>query len=491
MQSGRNSGTLVTQFGETVGRQTTTWGSPLRNEEGFVLATILVFVILLTLSAFAAATLTRVDVQLVENEVNEKQAFYAAEAGIAEGTLRLGLANAGVTVDGVSFDPRISPDSTQSCWQAQVLFNSQQPTTQGTTFTAPTLQPAASRLAYSTAVPGDPENLTVSWVLSGACSTNSASQIKKINGKNVLRVVSTGRAGAARRKVTVYLTIGGARAVALDPSLCGAVSISGSARVSFAGGLTVNSSCQNNALNLMNSASLSAPGESIDVVGGYQFANSATSNPTPTTGASPAADPFQGVAPPDPTKLPVQNGSASSPSTKAIKGSNSATLSPGIYYGGISITGSSSVVLQPGTYYLAGGGFSVSSSATVVGSGVTIYNTNDPSHSNGAGAGGAIQFSGSASIDLAAPATGPTAGILLFQDPNNGETINMGGSASGSLDGAIYAPSATLKLNGWPGALKVQPAVGSMTITGSVSFQSPTTPLNGSGRYERIGWLDF
>jgi hypothetical protein len=53
------------------------------------------------------------------------------------------------------------------------------------------------------------------------------------------------------------------------------------------------------------------------------------------------------------------------------------TLVPGVYCGGLSIgdTGGAQFTMSPGTYVIAGGGFHVTSSAIVVGSGVTVYNT--------------------------------------------------------------------------------------------------------------------
>ncbi len=468
---------------------------------GMVLATVLVFLVVLTLTAFSAAALTRTNLQLVNNEQNEKTALYVAESGIAEAVLRLGMSSTTVSVDGSSFDPKITPDATQSAWDAQVLFSSNAPQTTGSTFTTPTLQPASSRQAYSTATSGDPGNLAIRWLTCTAVGTgcSAVGAIRQIDGNNVLQVTSTGQAGAARRTITVYLTQGGNGAVVLEPGTgasCSttSLSISGSGAVSFTGGVTVNSQCTN-ALRMSGSSTLSAPSGGIDVVGGYQFTGSATSTPIPTTSAQVATDPFLGIAAPDPAALGLstRNGSPSNPSTQTLIGGGSTTLSPGIYYGGISIGGSKSVTLQPGVYYIAGGGFSVGGAASVSGSGVTIYNTVDTAMPTGVGAYGAISFTSNGTIDLSAPASGTTAGMLLFQDRSNPQTMTLGGRFSGTLDGAIYTQNARLDVSGGSSATKkLRAVVDQMTISTNANFQSPDTPVAGTGGgYEQLAWRDF
>lgn len=463
-------------------------------ESGLVLATVLVFLVVITLTAFGAAALTRTDIQLVNNEQNEKVAFYVAEAGIAEAVLRLGTASTGVSVDGLSFNPQITPNSSQAAWDGQILFSSSAPQTTGTTFTTPTLQAASSRLPYSTATAGDPNNLKLGWLTCTAVGTGctAVGAIRTIGGQNVLQVTSPGQAGAARRTVTVYLTAAGSGPVILDGAACPSLLISGGGNVSFSGGVTVNSACSANALSMVG-GTLSAAGGSINVVGGYQFTGGATSTPAPTTGVQAVADPLQSLAVPDPVALglAIRNGTAASPATMNITGGGTATLSPGIYYGGIRIVGSKTVTMQPGVYYIAGGGFSVGAAASVTGTGVTIYNTVDTTTSTGAGAYGAIEFTGNGAMSLSAPASGSTAGMLFFQDRSNTNAIDLTGTFSGTMDGAIYAQNAFLKIPGSSRTMKLRVAVDQMTITGSANFQSPTTPVPGSGGFKQVAWQDF
>lgn len=101
------------------------------------------------------------------------------------------------------------------------------------------------------------------------------------------------------------------------------------------------------------------------------------------------ADPNSVINPPDITTLSVPaanvdgcpataripTGTATLPVT--LTATTSATICPGIYYGGIKATGASTVLtMLPGIYYIAGGGFQITSGASVDGSaGVMIYNT--------------------------------------------------------------------------------------------------------------------
>src|SRR5262249_25086231 len=47
-----------------------------------------------------------------------------------------------------------------------------------------------------------------------------------------------------------------------------------------------------------------------------------------------------------------------------------------------------------------------------------------------------------------APASGPYAGVVLFQSPGNTRALSLGGKGAGGLTGTIYAPSAAVGLSG-------------------------------------------
>src|ERR1051325_2520872 len=92
--------------------------STIAREGGFVLATVLVFLVVLSLTAFFAASLTRTDVQVVQNLQNEKDALYAAEAGINEALFRLstrGLSNVTISPGPGTFDASLATRYRSGC----------------------------------------------------------------------------------------------------------------------------------------------------------------------------------------------------------------------------------------------------------------------------------------------------------------------------------------------------------------------------------------
>ncbi len=159
-------------------------------------------------------------------------------------------------------------------------------------------------------------------------------------------------------------------------------------------------------------------------------------------------------------------------------GGNTYNLTHGVYCGGLTIGGNNTVNLGSGTYILDGGGFNVTNSAKVNGTGVTIYITSDSNNPAGG-----LNFTGNATVNLTAPTSGTYQGIVFFQDQlANAATI--ANSANGTITGTYYFPKAALSLTG-----NVQIAttaafiVGTLTVTGSSTLSNdPTGKLTGLNR---------
>jgi hypothetical protein len=264
---------------------------------------------------------------------------------------------------------------------------------------------------------------------------------------NYVETVVTEAANTYFLRALGYATINvSARAVAgginsqnciysLDPSGAGALSINGSGSISSSCGISVDSS-SSSALTATGSMTISAT--SVGVVGNYSLTGSGSITPTPITGIASSSDPLAYETPPTVGACTYTNYN--------VSGSGSATLSPGVYCGGISVHGSSSVTFSAGTYVLLGGGLNVTGSPSLSGTGVTFYNTQSSSYAYGP-----ISLGGSATSNFSAPTSGPLAGLLFFQDPSvpvgsSGSTIN--GSATSSWDGALYFPTTTLTYTG-------------------------------------------
>jgi len=219
----------------------------------------------------------------------------------------------------------------------------------------------------------------------------------------------------------------------LDPSAQGSLALSGSASVNCNAPVIVDSSSAQ-AVTCSGASSLTAP--EINITGNYTVSGAAKVNGTVNTGVAPTADPLASLPPPDFQSLPVQ---CSVPFT--LGSNNTATLSPGVYVGGISLSGSSSATLRPGIYYLKGGGLKLGGSSSVTGNGVIIYN--DPLSS-----GDQVNLGGSGSVTLSPPTSGPYAGITLFQNRNSNVSATVSGGSDFKISGTFYLAGARLKISG-------------------------------------------
>ena len=110
-----------------------------------------------------------------------------------------------------------------------------------------------------------------------------------------------------------------------------------------------------------------------------------------------------------------------------------------------SASSGANVTLQPGIYYLDQGSLTVHGGATLSGIGVTLVFTS----STGKNCATAT-INGGATLNLTAPTSGPTAGIVIFGDRNMpaGTTFKFNGGASQSLTAAIYTPKAAVSFAG-------------------------------------------
>jgi Ca2+-binding RTX toxin-like protein len=221
----------------------------------------------------------------------------------------------------------------------------------------------------------------------------------------------------------------------LNPTVSGALTASGNAIIHMPGQIVIDSS-SGTALAVSGQAQITA--SSIQVVGGFSATSNTIVSPKPQTGIAPVADPLAGLKAPSTTGL-INRGSVN-------VSSGSLTLSPGIY-SQIKASGTASLTLQPGIYLIEGGGLSVSLSAGISGSGVFIYNAGS-NFPNAGGNFGAITISGTGTFNLSPAASGPYAGVVIFQARDNTRALSLSGVATSSLTGVIYAANALLSLGG-------------------------------------------
>jgi hypothetical protein len=373
-----------------------------QRQEGFVLATVLVFLLVLTLGVFFSAGMTRTNVQVVNNEQNQKEAFAAAEAGVDEALYRMSLVGGDTAAitginGGTAFDASLTPTvpgrdttngasnygitNTDTASTSQILFVTTAPVS-GQNGRVPSLQPpATNRNLYSTSTAdGAPvdmtatANLTIGWDLCTApqaaigasvgCGGGTGSIRQYPPGaattRPIVKIVSTGQSGSARQRITVRATdcipssgITNGGIVSLGGICTQGVGLNGAGTISAAGVIQINAGATSNNPSTCTAASTGGAGSSIsgseiNVVGGV----SGNFNPPANTGVLPTADPYAGanLLPPCFTNGALQcQGDPSTQSQPGLK--NGAACGGTASSPAVCTASSSGDVLSPGIYY--------------------------------------------------------------------------------------------------------------------------------------------
>lgn len=226
-------------------------------------------------------------------------------------------------------------------------------------------------------------------------------------------------------------------ALQLDTSSTTGVLISNGANVNMNGcGLGANAT-GGTAVTVNGGAKLTATALSVS---GYTSVNNGGQlniSGTTATNQPAMADPYADV------NVPTYGGCKYS-TTYTPGWTNSLTLDPGVYCGGMNIgNGIPTVVMNSGVYIIKGGTFTLGGGIKITGANVTIVLTG--SGSNYA----TVNIGNGVTVTLSAPTTGTMAGLLFYQDrnsPHSGTNTLQGGAAM-SLSGALYFPSQKLIMN--------------------------------------------
>ena len=260
----------------------------------------------------------------------------------------------------------------------------------------------------------------------------------------------------------------------LSETECQSFEASGTASLTINndGGIVANSNCDPS-LYRNGSGIISAEGGIYyyDEGGGYDEVGPGAFDPPPDALPNRIEDPLAYLVPPDFSvlgKSPDSGGPPPAPKLKKLT-SGSATLRPGVYYGGLEIGSSALVEFQPGTYVMAGGGFKIGGSATVTGVGITVYNSFDPEKPTGAGACGSISLTGTASYNLVAPTTDPYKDLLFWQDRACTNTMSFNGNGD-NVGGVIYVPTGEVQLSGTSGLGSIQIIADTVDVSGTGSM---------------------
>src|SRR5262249_10917483 len=155
-------------------------------------------------------------------------------------------------------------------------------------------------------------------------------------------------------------------------------------------------------------------------------------------------------------------------------------------YSSINVSGKGTVLnLNPGTYIILGGGFTVSATASVNGSGVNVFNASSlydytTGTTQSGGNYGGISIGKNGSVTLTAPTSGAYAGILLFQPGDNTRALAFAAKAVGSLTGVIYAPKALVSISGNAALSSATFVVSELALSGGGSSSEMVDGANGS-----------
>lgn len=182
-------------------------------------------------------------------------------------------------------------------------------------------------------------------------------------------------------------------------------------------------------------------------------------------------------------------------------GAGALTLGAGDYIvnGSLDESGSGPVTLGNGDYTIAKNFTDTSSGALSIGSGMVITEGNldlTGSSSLTANQGttffteGSTTVTGSGSMDIVAPTSGPYNGIAFYQPATDSNPISVTGSGGLLVDGIFYAPDSKMTFSGSGGGTSYADfIVDAIDFTGSASFKSYQT-INASALLGKVALVE-
>jgi hypothetical protein len=245
--------------------------------------------------------------------------------------------------------------------------------------------------------------------------------------------------------------------ISLDPSASGATTLQGTAAVALNGCSLYDNSSSASALTVGGSGTLNA--ESVSIVGGVANTSGITTTDGIATGQPAASDPYADAS----------FGSFTGCDRTNFVAKNAVTINPGVYCEGISVNAGAALTLNPGIYYLDRGSLSVNGGASLTGVGVTLVFTSSNGHNYAS-----ASINGGANINLVAPTTGPTAGIVIFGDRNMtvDTSFKLNGGSTELFGGAIYVPKGAVNFAGGASSTNgcLQLVANKITFVGNANF---------------------
>ena len=241
--------------------------------------------------------------------------------------------------------------------------------------------------------------------------------------------------------------------LALSDVASGAITVAGSTDVHLNNCVVTSNSAAQDAFAMESGASLMTT-ECVHTVGDavYNANLHLTGCPYPKTMQPKSRDPYADRGEPESWGT-CNNGNIGHPTsstTVTATDSHPNGMMSKRFCNGVSIKGA--VSFEPGLYIIDGGTLSINAQSTVTSpnGGVTFFLIN----------GATVQYNGGATIDLAAPTSGPTSGLLFWESKDSIGTAGCGTGVDGTishkfnggsdmtLQGAVYLPQSNLTFNG-------------------------------------------
>jgi Flp pilus assembly protein TadG len=131
-----------------------------------------------------------------------------------------------------------------------------------------------------------------------------------------------------------------------------------------------------------------------------------------------------------------------------VKPLRDTTLNPGRFCGGMLLGGTRTYTLNPGVYVFKEKGLKVEGSARVNGTGVTIVVTRKDGGSNSGDAPGKIEIVGFSTINLSAPTSGATKGIVFMKHlGKNDDPVLISTERGFTINGSLYFPDQMIRFD--------------------------------------------
>jgi hypothetical protein len=267
--------------------------------------------------------------------------------------------------------------------------------------------------------------------------------------------------------------------IVLDPTGNGTLTDSGNGTVTVSGGSIVIDSSGQYAATVNGNGTVTAPEFLITGTPGDLSHGNGKFVGGIDSGVQPTVDPLLYLPEPKASNVAVVSSSAYS-----LSNNQSATINPGRYVGGISVTANATLKMNPGLYYMDGGGFKITGNGNVTGTGVTIYNAPNSNSDT-------VSLAGNGNITLTPQTAGDYEGITVFQERTSSTPLSVTGNGAISLTGTFYAAHATLNVagNGSTNLYGSQYITYELAVSGNGAVNISYT-ANGTAKTRNVGIVE-